>query len=84
MAVMWANFINETKAVAKVAALLVGMIMEERTMCKEQNGVYVVEVDMNNKSAEDIAREAALQIIGITDVLIEQQKQTKGIKKWRQ
>lgn len=46
-------------------------------MCREQSNVYVVEVDMKNKPIEDIAREAALQIIGITDALIEQQKQLK-------
>ncbi len=44
-------------------------------MGKEQQNVYVVEVDMKEKSVEDIAREAALQIIGITDALIEQQKE---------
>ena len=44
-------------------------------MGKEQQNVYVVEMDMKEKSVEDIAREAALQIIGITDALIEQQKE---------
>ena len=33
-------------------------------MSKEQQNVYVVKVDMKEKSVEDIAREAALQIIG--------------------
>lgn len=47
-------------------------------MSKEQQNVYVVEVDMKEKSVEDIAREAALQIIRITDTLIERQKQLKG------
>lgn len=50
-------------------------------MCMEQNNVYVVEVDMKNKSVEDIAREAALQIIGITDALIERQKQPNEAQK---
>ena len=45
-------------------------------MCNEQKNVYVVELDMKNKSVKDIAREAALQIIGITDGLLEQQTET--------
>lgn len=40
-------------------------------MNKEQQNVYVIKVDMKEKSIEDIAREAALQIIRITDALIE-------------
>lgn len=43
-------------------------------MSKKQQNVYVVEVDMKEKSVEDIAREAALQIIGILEELIEQKK----------
>lgn len=50
-------------------------------MNKEQQNLYVVEVDMENKSVEDIAREAALQIIGITDVLIERQKRAEIVQK---
>ena len=50
-------------------------------MSIEQQNVYVVEVDMKNKSGEDIAREAVLQIVGITDALIERQKQNEGAKK---
>lgn len=38
-------------------------------MCNEQKNVYAVELDMKNKSVEDIARKAAMQIIGITDAL---------------
>ncbi len=34
-------------------------------MSKEQQNVYVVEVDMKNKSVEDTARDAALQIASI-------------------
>lgn len=41
-------------------------------MCNEQKNVYVVELDMKNKSVEDIAREAAVRIIGITDELAQQ------------
>lgn len=50
-------------------------------MCTEQKNVYVIELDMKNKSVEDIAREAALQIIRITDALAEEQKQAEIIKK---
>lgn len=50
-------------------------------MSKKQQNVYVVEMDMKEKSVENIAKEVALQIIGITDELIEQQKQFKEAKK---
>lgn len=50
-------------------------------MCKERQNVYVVGVDMKNKSIEDIAKEATLQIIGITDVLVKRQKQDKEAQK---
>ena len=53
-------------------------------MSIEQQNVYVVEVDMKNKSVEDIAREAVLQIIGITDALIERQKRTEVVQKEEQ
>lgn len=46
-------------------------------MSKKQQNVYVVEVDMKEKSVEDIAREAAIKIIGITDALIEREKRAK-------
>lgn len=46
-------------------------------MSKKQQTVYVVEVDMKEKSVEEIAREAALKIIGITDALIEREKRAK-------
>ena len=46
-------------------------------MSKKQQNVYVVEVDMKEKSVEDIAREAALKIIAITDALIEREKRAK-------
>lgn len=48
-------------------------------MCREQQNVYVV--DIKNKSVEEFAREAAVQIIGITDVLIERQKQVEEAQK---
>ena len=50
-------------------------------MSKEQQNIYVLELDMKNKSVENIAREAALQIIGIMDALVERQKQDEGAKK---
>ena len=53
-------------------------------MSKEQQNVYVVEGDMKNKSVEDIARETALQIIGITDTLIERQKRAEVTQKEEQ
>lgn len=46
-------------------------------MCKKQNNIYVVEVNMTEKTVEEIAREAALMIIGITDALIEREKRAK-------
>ena len=46
-------------------------------MSKKQQTVYVVEVDMKEKSVEEIARKAALKIIGITDALIEREKRAK-------
>ena len=53
-------------------------------MSKEQQNVYVVEVVMKEKTVEDIAREAALQIVGITDTLIERQKREEGTRKEEQ
>ena len=53
-------------------------------MNKERQSLYVVEIDMKNKSVEDIAREAALQIIGITDALIERQKRAEVAQKEEQ
>ena len=50
------------------------MAREEITVCKKQNNIYVVEVNMTEKTVEEIAREAALKIIGITDALIEREK----------
>ena len=46
-------------------------------MSKKQQNVYVVEEDMKEKAVEEIAREAALKIIGITDALIEREKRAK-------
>ena len=53
-------------------------------MSKEQQNVYVVEVVMKEKTVEDIAREAALQIVGITDTLIERQKREEVTRKEEQ
>jgi hypothetical protein len=41
------------------------------------NNIFVIGVDMENKSAEDIAKEAALKIIGITDQLIAKKEAEK-------
>lgn len=43
-------------------------------MIKVQKNIFVIGVDMENRTAEDIARDAALQIVSITDCLVEQQK----------
>ena len=48
------------------------------------HNLYVVEVDMKNKSVEDIAREAVLQMIGITDALIERQERAEEVQKEEQ
>ena len=42
--------------------------------------VYVIGVDMENRSAEDIAREMALKIADLTNQLIEKQKLEKQQK----
>ncbi len=39
--------------------------------------LYVIGIDMNNREAEDIAREASLKIAEITDLLIDVQKKEK-------
>ena len=53
------------------------MAREEITVCKKQNNIYVVEMNMTEKTVEEIAREAALKIIAITDALIEREKRAK-------
>ena len=52
-------------------------MVKEQAVSKKQNNVYVVEVNMTEKTVEEIAREAALKIIGITDALIEEKKREK-------
>lgn len=42
-------------------------------MEKESN-LYVIEVDMENRSPEDIAKDAALQIIEFVDRLVDEKK----------
>ena len=42
--------------------------------------IYVIGVDMENRSAEDIAREIALKISDLTNQLIEKQKIEKQQK----
>ena len=53
------------------------MARKEITVCKKQNNIYVMEVNMTEKTVEEIAREVALKIIGITDALIEREKRAK-------
>lgn len=44
------------------------------------DNIYVIEVGMDNESADEIAKEAALKIIRITDQLIVMQEAEKGKK----
>lgn len=53
------------------------MAREEITVCKKQNNIYVVKVNMTEKAVEEISREVALKIIEITDALIEREKRAK-------
>lgn len=39
--------------------------------------IFVIDLDMENQSVEDIAKSAAEQIIVLTDELMEKQKQEK-------
>lgn len=36
--------------------------------------IFVIPIDMNNRTVEDIAKDTAVKIIDITDKLIEKQK----------
>ncbi|SDL76623.1 hypothetical protein SAMN04487833_1314 [Sarcina sp. DSM 11001] len=42
---------------------------------EESNRLFAVEVDMENRSPEDIARDAALQINALFDRLIKEQEE---------
>lgn len=52
-------------------------MLEDVTM---NDNIFVIGVDMENRSAEDIVREAALKIIGITDQMVAKQKAEKKEK----
>ena len=43
-------------------------------MKTENKNIHVIEVDMENKPPEDIARDAALQIAALFNHLMEEQK----------
>ena len=46
-----------------------------------KDNIFVIGLDMDNRSPEEIAKDAALQIAAITDRLIEKQKaETKSRK----
>lgn len=45
---------------------------------KDNQRIFVIGVDMDNRSAEDIARDAAQQIAKIADALIAKQNQEKA------
>ena len=42
------------------------------------NDIYVLSVDMEDRSAEDIARDAATQIVELFDRLVEEQERTQS------
>lgn len=44
---------------------------------KDNSNMFVVSVDMDNRPAEDIARDAAMQIIGLFDALVAEQEAKK-------
>lgn len=44
---------------------------------KDNPNMFVVGVDMNNRLVEDIARDAAMQIIGLFDALVAEQEAKK-------
>lgn len=42
------------------------------------NDIYMLSVDMEDRSAEDIARDAATQIVELFDRLVEEQERTQS------
>ncbi|MBQ4057698.1 MAG: hypothetical protein IJD40_02055 [Lachnospiraceae bacterium] len=42
------------------------------------NDIYVLSVDMEDRSAEDIARDAATQIVALFDRLVEEQERAQS------
>lgn len=46
----------------------------------DSNNIYVISVKMDGRSAEDIARDAATQIVGLFDGLVEEQKKKEGAR----
>ena len=40
--------------------------------------IYVISVDMEDRSAQDIARDAATQIVELFDRLVEEQERTQS------
>ncbi|MBO5472626.1 MAG: hypothetical protein J6A08_02380 [Lachnospiraceae bacterium] len=53
------------------------ILLEDEVM---NDNIFVIGVNMENRSAEDIAREAALKIIGITDQMVAKQTAEKAKK----
>ena len=43
--------------------------------------IFVIPIDMDNGTVEEIAKDAAVKIIDITDKLIEKQKMSEEVKK---
>lgn len=46
-------------------------------MDTEHNNIHVIKVDMENRTPEDIAKDAALQIAALFNCLVEEQKKQK-------
>lgn len=48
----------------------------------DNGNIYVIGLNMDNRKPEEIAKDAALQIIALTDKLIEKQNAEKNAKKY--
>ena len=61
------------------------MSIKELKVVDVKDNIFVIGLDMENRSPEEIAKDAALQIAAITDSLIEKQKaETKSRKEEQQ
>ena len=49
-------------------------------MMTENRNIFVINLNMDNRTPEEIAREAAIKIAEITDKLIEQQNDRRSEK----
>lgn len=62
---------------SRIEEKIFNILLEDVVM---NDNIVVIDVNMENKSAEDIAREATLKIIGITDQMVAKQKAEKTKK----